>query len=303
MIEARRIHQAVTLSKHRNFARAAAVLGMTQPALTRSIQVLEEELGVRLFDRLPRDVVPTEYGRLLLDRGEPILGAIRELQAQIDRLRGLEAGLLAVGVGPALTGWLLGPALSRFAAAHPRVPVQLVEDQVSELMRALRAREIELFLAYVGDEEPEPGLEVERLGARRALFYARSDHPLARRRKVALESILEFPVAGPRLPRRLIDRVYRGSGISSAARRLPTVACRTFEAARAMVLAGPVIGYAPFPLVAAGLRSGQLSEIRYPLERLPGGAAILTLRGRTPSAAAAALIAELRSVDGSVTAT
>jgi DNA-binding transcriptional LysR family regulator len=84
--------------------------------------------------------------------------------------------------------------------------------------------------------------------------------------------------------------------------RLPTVACRTFEAARAMVLAGPVIGYAPLPLVAAGLRSGQLSEIRYPLERLQGGAAILTLRGRTPSAAATALIAELRSVDGAVAA-
>ncbi len=68
MIEIRRIEQAVTLSKYRNFARAAAALGLSQPALTRSIQVLEEELGVRLFDRYPRDIVPTEFGRVLLQR-------------------------------------------------------------------------------------------------------------------------------------------------------------------------------------------------------------------------------------------
>ena len=66
MFDMRRLRHALALAEHRNFARAAAALHITQPALSRSIQALEEGMGVLLFDRSPRDVEPTAFGELVL---------------------------------------------------------------------------------------------------------------------------------------------------------------------------------------------------------------------------------------------
>ncbi|MEI8352823.1 MAG: LysR family transcriptional regulator [bacterium] len=66
MFDMRRLRHALALAEHRNFARAATALHITQPALSRSIQSLEDALGVHLFDRNPRDVEPTAFGELVL---------------------------------------------------------------------------------------------------------------------------------------------------------------------------------------------------------------------------------------------
>jgi LysR family cyn operon transcriptional activator len=72
-IDLRHMRHALALSEHRNFGRAAERLGISQPTLSRSIQVLEAQIGAPLFDRLPRDVVPTEVGRVFLERATPIV--------------------------------------------------------------------------------------------------------------------------------------------------------------------------------------------------------------------------------------
>ena len=68
MIEIRHLHHALALAEHRNFARAAEALHLSQPALTRSIQNLEEKMGLELFERRPKGVDPTDAGQLMLKR-------------------------------------------------------------------------------------------------------------------------------------------------------------------------------------------------------------------------------------------
>ena len=82
MFDMRRLRHALALAEHRNFARAAAALHITQPALSRSIQALEEGMGVLLFDRSPRDVEPTAFGELVLRHARGLELSSRDLDRE-----------------------------------------------------------------------------------------------------------------------------------------------------------------------------------------------------------------------------
>ena len=114
MIEFRVLQHALALERHQNFARAAAALNLSQPSLSRSIAGLEQLLGVPLFDRGPKQVVPTVFGRILLERGAELLRGEGELRREIQLLAGLElgtkspgqlAGLIGIAAAPDFTAW------------------------------------------------------------------------------------------------------------------------------------------------------------------------------------------------------
>jgi len=99
MFTVKQIGHAVALDRYRNFHRAAEAEGISQPAFSRSIRALENELEVRLFDRQGAGVTPTFYGEALLRRAETMSGEIQELLREINLLKGLGAGKLEVAVG------------------------------------------------------------------------------------------------------------------------------------------------------------------------------------------------------------
>ena len=101
------IQHALALAQTRNFARAAEVVHITQPALSRSIATLERELAVRLFDRLTTGVELTAFGKLLIERGTPLI------KREIDLLGGLQTGSLTVATGPYASESLVGRVASR----------------------------------------------------------------------------------------------------------------------------------------------------------------------------------------------
>jgi len=125
MLELRLLHQALTLARHRNFARAAQALHLTQPALSRSIAGLETTLGERLFDRSRRGVEPTAFGQMLLARAQPLVDAATELERDFRLLRGLQIGELRVGAGAYAVELSVSQAVGRLMARHPDLQVEL----------------------------------------------------------------------------------------------------------------------------------------------------------------------------------
>jgi DNA-binding transcriptional LysR family regulator len=99
MLDLRLLHHALTLTRHRNFARAAEALHLTQPALSRSIAGLEAALGEKLFDRTRQGVAPTSFGQMLLARAQALVDDAAELERDFTLLRGLQIGELRVGAG------------------------------------------------------------------------------------------------------------------------------------------------------------------------------------------------------------
>jgi len=123
MVKLTQLENALALETHGNFYRAAAAQNISQPAFSRSIQKLEESMGVILFNRDPERVVPTDAGQLLLSRARTIVGEAVEMQHEIQMLHGLEMGHVSISMGvyPAeLSGCR---AIGELIRLHPKVSV------------------------------------------------------------------------------------------------------------------------------------------------------------------------------------
>jgi DNA-binding transcriptional LysR family regulator len=143
-LDAAELRSLVALADQRHFGRAAEVLGISQPALSKRLQRLEEKVGGRLVSRGYRDVRLTEPGRLLLGHARALLrNAALALEASRQAVQG-GAGLLRIGFGVASIAQTLPAILLRFRRAHPRVQVVMRDMSSPAQLQALRSEEIDL---------------------------------------------------------------------------------------------------------------------------------------------------------------
>ena len=170
--------RSLALAEHGSFVRAAAALHISQPALSRSIQNLERSFGSELFLRSSGGVVPTDLGRLYIERARDLLRMADELDRRGRRRTArCGAGRVAVGGGPYPSESFLGPAAARFVEQFPRVSVQLQARDWDELLRLLRSRELDFFVAETSTlaARARPRHRADALAALRVLRGARRD--------------------------------------------------------------------------------------------------------------------------------
>jgi DNA-binding transcriptional LysR family regulator len=173
-VELQQLRQVIALAEHGSFVRAAAALHISQPALSRSIQNLERRFGSELFVRSSGGVVPTDRGRLYIERARDVLRMADELDRDAVTRGSLGAGRVAVGGGPYPAESLLGPAAVRFVEQYPKVSVHLHARDWDELLRELRSRELDFFVAETSTLQREP--EFARAHLVRGGEFLRSDH-------------------------------------------------------------------------------------------------------------------------------
>src|SRR5882672_1935826 len=133
-MELRHLRYFLAVAEALNFTKAAALLRVAQPALSRRVQDLEDEIGVDLLNRSPRGVVLTAEGKLFLDKTRHILKLADESVEQVRALARGEEGELHMGYAPAPTVEILPPALAAFQKAFPRVRVLLHDFSEQELI-------------------------------------------------------------------------------------------------------------------------------------------------------------------------
>jgi DNA-binding transcriptional LysR family regulator len=196
-LESRQLRYFVTVARERNFTRAAERLRIAQPPLSRSVQQLEDELGVALFDRRSRPLALTEAGRPLFEQAVQVLERMDEMQAIARRLR--EAGTPRLGVGfvPSTLYGYLPEVIQRYRAARPGVEVALLELITVEQIAALKEGRIDVGFGRIPFDDPA----VERTLLRNERLSAAlpSRHPLARRKgplrldDLASDTLLAYP--------------------------------------------------------------------------------------------------------------
>ena len=194
-IELRLLHHALAVGHHRNFARAAEALGLTQPSVSRSVAALEKALGVPLFDRTSKGVVPTTFGGVLMELGASVMQREADLRQAIRALAGLDDGTLAVGAGPYRAELTVATALGRLLRAHPRLHLRLVVADPTEVLRDVIAERVEVGVAGLQGLNQEPRLMVEELPVHRYLLCVPS-------RPSAHEGAVATVGAHPRVPAR-----------------------------------------------------------------------------------------------------
>jgi DNA-binding transcriptional LysR family regulator len=174
-----RIFAAVV--EQRSFRKAAAVLHLTQPAVTKAIGGLEETLGVKLFDRVANGVERTVRGRSFAPRAQAVFDELRRAAQDLALLSSGAAGSLRIGTVPLPAHRFVPVAANRLLDQQPNVAVSLVEAHETELLERLHKREIELAVLRLQRVDPEEDLRVERLFDEQPCVVAAQTHPLAAR--------------------------------------------------------------------------------------------------------------------------
>lgn len=296
------LRHLLAIGEYGTFGRAAAALGMTQPALSRSVQGLEEEVGTRLFERSKRGVTLTDEGRLLIRRAREVVQSADELVREVGSRRVPGAGQVTLGTGPFPGEVIVPPAVSRFVAAYPLVRVRVLVRDWDELLHRLRMRELDLFVAEISTLEGERDLDIEPLSAHSLHLVARRGHPLMRRAAVRTEHIFAYPVVAlSRIPPRVLQPLLdtRDKGGTRPGRPFPALEMSNLSAVKRVLEGSDAISALHLPCMAEELASGALvllgtepwMSLRYGLVRL---------KGQTPSQATTALCELIREAEAAL---
>jgi len=180
------------LALERNFTRAAQKCHLSQSAFSALVANLEEQAGVRLFHRSTRSVELTPEGRVFESVAARLLhdfeSAFSELQDHVQRRK----GRLTIAALPSVAGGALPPVIARFRAAHPGIAVILRDVTADSCLELVRGRQADFALTAA--ISPGPDLRSEPLLSDTFHLVCRDDHPLARRRELALKDIVHLPL-------------------------------------------------------------------------------------------------------------
>jgi DNA-binding transcriptional LysR family regulator len=262
-LELQQLRQVIALAEHGSFVRAAAALHISQPALSRSIQSVEQRFGSELFVRGSGGVAPTDLGRLYIERARDVLRLADELDREAVTRGTLGAGRVAVGGGPYPAESFLGPAAVRFVEQYPKVSVQLQARNWDELLQGLRSRELDFFVAETSTLQREPDLEIVPMPSAHSMhFVARSGHPLAGRGQVEVADVLAWPFVTPsRIPPRVLDPMLAAHRASEPrlkdALPFPAIQCNGLAPVKRILATSDAISASILSCIATELQSGQ----------------------------------------------
>ncbi|KRE24361.1 LysR family transcriptional regulator [Bosea sp. Root483D1] len=171
--------EVVAIAERGSMRAAARHLQIAQPALTRSLALLERELGAPLFERRARGVVATPLGEAFVARARSILTEIRRTREEVEQLRGAGTGTVTVGLSIAAHLALLPPSLRPFRTRYPDIRLHIIEGFYPTLEERLRDGTVDFYIGPDGGAQPVPQLSREVLFHNRRIVLCRAGHPLA----------------------------------------------------------------------------------------------------------------------------
>lgn len=280
----------LALAETGSFSRAAEKLHITQSALSRSIQVLEEELGGPLVDRIGKKNELTPLGHTVLERARRIVHEAAELMQGAALLRQGGVGSLRLGLGSGPGALLMTPWLHHVARHHPGVQVSVGRGATELQLQQLRARELDVLVVDVRRVAPAPDLQIEIMADLRAGFVCRREHPLLRgvseavRHAMPFESLLAYPIASTPLSDEVARILVAHYGAVADPQCMTTLRCEEIASLIDTVTHTDAIYLGIIAAARKGLQCGELVEMELS-PAFVGAAklAMVTLAGRTES--------------------
>lgn len=193
-MELRHLRYFIAVAEEENVSRAALKLHLSQPALSRQIRDLEEELAFSLLERSAKSVRLTEAGRQFLVETRAVLRRLDEAVKSARAIATGSQGELHLGYAPSLTARILPPILRAFQATQPRVRVKLHDLSTEEMLAGLRENKLQMAFILRPNTARMRGLQFEALARDMLCLAVPPKHPLARRRTVTLEEIAREPL-------------------------------------------------------------------------------------------------------------
>jgi len=185
----------IELATSGSFSQSAIKLHLTQPALSRSIKALEDELGQPLFDRVGRKNELTAFGTHIVQRARVLVDEANELRQTSLQLKKGEIGQFRIGLGSGPGAMLMTPLLMLMATEHPQAHIDISRGSTALLVQALRERTLDALVLDIRSLKPATDLKIEAMQEMKGTFMCRRGHPLAKNRKVTFAQLRDYPIA------------------------------------------------------------------------------------------------------------
>ncbi|WP_321782098.1 LysR family transcriptional regulator [Paraburkholderia sp. J94] len=202
-----------------NLSHSAAALNTTQPALSKWLKELEEDLGLPLFERHARGLRPTSYGEALMEHARRITGRLDNARDDMAAQREGGSGLVAIGTSGVAAADTVPTAVARLVKELPRAQIRLVESTMNLMMPQLLHGELDIVVGRSSNEAVDPLLSAELLYRERIAFVCGLDHPLAERSTLGWDDLfacnwIVWPAGTP--VRKALE-----TALDAAGRRMP----------------------------------------------------------------------------------
>jgi DNA-binding transcriptional LysR family regulator len=280
----RHLEHWLALADTGSFSRAAEKLHITQSALSRSIQALEEDLGGPLVDRVGKKNELTPLGRSVLERARRIVHEAQELKQGAALLQQGGLGALRVGLGSGPGAMLMTPWLVFMAQHHPTVKVTVSRGSTELQLTQLRERQLDALVVDVRRVEAAPDLKMTQVVEMRAGFVCRQGHPLLKRAAKGLpfDALLSYPIVSIQLSQEVARLLVDHYGPQANPAQMTTLQCEDIASLLDVVGQTDAIYLGIVGAAREGLAEGRLVELPMQIP-LKGQArlALITLAGRT----------------------
>jgi DNA-binding transcriptional LysR family regulator len=193
------LHHVVALAEYQSFHRAALAIGVTQSALSQSIRNLEDELGISLFDRGKRVVIPTVFGLSVVETAKSILVGLSNMRREIDLMRNLQSGRLMISCAPWVAESLLAPSLSNILTEYPKLRFSVRVGGFENIMSDMLAGAIDMYIG-IAPEIRDERFDWQDIYLPPQQLLCNPNHPLLSMDNLTPSDCLEYPLAAAIMP-------------------------------------------------------------------------------------------------------
>ncbi|RJG15612.1 LysR family transcriptional regulator [Massilia cavernae] len=234
---------------------------LSQPALTRSIQSLEQELDLLICDRHPRGIVLTQGGKMVVERARRVLFESRALDRDVRLFNSHELGDVSFGVGPYPAAILLTHVHATLSKSYRQLSIRTEVENWTTLLERLHAEAIDFFVVEKRTMPSSPDLAVVPLSLYECGWFARPRHPTFQKEKCTMANLREMQIASIPVPDALRESFRKALQYKASEPLHFHIECNSFFALRELAAESDTVIYGPLAAVQRELKAGTLRRI------------------------------------------
>ncbi len=279
---------------------AAKKLHLSQSSISKSLQQLEEEIGVEILHSGARGVAPTAAGEALLARAKMIEAELRHARNDVQMIQGAQVGEIRVAASPSVAMGLLPRAVVAFQSARPRVSVRISEAVYPDMLPAIRRGDVDVAICLVPARPRDETLNFVSLVKDRLVPAVRANHPFIGARKLKLADVLDLDWINYRRSHTGLDVFEQ----TFASNRLPLpksmIECTSFACARALVENGDYVTLMPSQLFFDDSKPSSIALLELDSPMPPWQVAVISHAKHELSAVCLAFLGEIERIAGGI---
>ena len=298
-IKFRHLQTFVEVARQRSVMKAAGLLHVSQPAVTKTIRELEEVLGVSVVERDGRGIKITRYGEVFLKHAGAALTALRQGFDSVSQALSGDAAPIRIGALPTVSTRIMPKAMRLFLDEGTGARIKIVTGENAVLLEQLRVGDLDLVVGRLAASEKMTGFSFEHLYSEKVVFCVRAGHPLLSAGSV-FPGLDLYPVLMPTrasIIRPFVDRFLIANGIAGLPNQIETV---SDAFGRAFVRESDAIWIISEGVVAADITEGTLAALPIDTSETKGPVGLTMRTDATPSMPLAILMQTIREVAGSI---